>query len=88
LLRLLRAGFGTSLPKAHAAACPQLAKADFASSSQHVREGQRIAALDAEIDARQWQALALGAESQEATLRRGSGCNRSNGEPRRFPTKV
>jgi hypothetical protein len=44
---------GTLLPRANAAACPQLAKADFASSSQHVREGQRIAALEAEIDALQ-----------------------------------
>jgi hypothetical protein len=50
------------LPRANAAACPQLAKADFASSSQHVRERQRIAALDAEVDALQRQALALGAE--------------------------
>jgi hypothetical protein len=47
---------------AAAAACPQLAKADFASSSRRVREGQRIAALDAEVDARQRQALAMGAE--------------------------
>jgi hypothetical protein len=47
---------------ANAAASPQLAKADFASSSQHVREGQRIAALDAEVDALQRQTLALGAE--------------------------
>jgi hypothetical protein len=53
---------GTLLPRANPAACPQLAKADFASSSQHVREGQRIAALDAEIDALQRQALAPGAE--------------------------
>jgi hypothetical protein len=53
---------GTLLPRANAAACLQLAKADFASSSQHVREGQRIAALDAEVDALQRQALALGAE--------------------------
>jgi hypothetical protein len=37
---------GTLLPRANAAACPQLAKADFASSSQHLRDGQRIAALD------------------------------------------
>jgi hypothetical protein len=36
---------GTLLPRANAAACLQLAKADFASSSQHVRERQRIAAL-------------------------------------------
>jgi hypothetical protein len=36
---------GTLLPRANAAACPQLAKADFASSSRCVREGQRIAAL-------------------------------------------
>jgi hypothetical protein len=43
-------------------ACSHLAKADFASSSQHVRERQRIAALDAEVDALQRQALALGAE--------------------------
>jgi hypothetical protein len=42
-------GFGTLLPGANAAVCQQLAKADFASSSQHVREGQRIAALDAAI---------------------------------------
>jgi hypothetical protein len=41
---------GTLLPRANTAACPQLAKADFASSSQHVREGQRIAELEAEID--------------------------------------
>jgi hypothetical protein len=34
---------------------------DLASSSQYVREGQRIAALDAEVDALQRQALALGA---------------------------
>jgi hypothetical protein len=53
---------GTLLPRANPAACPQLAKADFASSSPHVREGQRIAALDAEIDALQRQALALSAE--------------------------
>ncbi len=53
---------GTLLPRANAAACPQLAKADFASSSQHVREGQRIAGREAEIDALQRQALALGAE--------------------------
>jgi type II secretory pathway component PulJ len=58
----------------------------FASSAR--RERQRITALDAEVDALQRQALALGAESQEATFRRGSGCNRRNGEPRRFPTKV
>jgi hypothetical protein len=53
---------GTLLPRANAAACPQLAKADFASLSRRVREGQRIAALDAEVDALQRQALALGAE--------------------------
>jgi hypothetical protein len=47
LLHLLMAGFGTLLPRANAAACLQLAKADFASSSQHGRERQRIAALDA-----------------------------------------
>jgi hypothetical protein len=58
----MAASFCTLLPRANAAACPQLAKADFASSSQHVREGQRIAALDAEIDALQRQALALDAE--------------------------
>jgi hypothetical protein len=44
------------------AACPQLAKADFASSSQHGREGERIAELEAEFEALQRQALALGAE--------------------------
>ena len=53
---------GTLLPRANPAACPQLAKADFASSSQHVRERQRIAALDAEVDVLRRQALALGAE--------------------------
>jgi hypothetical protein len=53
---------GTLLPRAIAAACPQLAKADFASSSQHVRERQRIAALDAEIEALLRQAVVLGAE--------------------------
>src|SRR5262245_60656855 len=41
----------TLLPRANPAACPQLAKADFASSSQHVRECQRIAELGGEIDA-------------------------------------
>jgi hypothetical protein len=40
----------------------QLAKADFASSSQHVRERLRMAALDAKVDALQRQAVALGAE--------------------------
>jgi hypothetical protein len=49
-------------PRANAAACPQLAKADFASSSQHVREGQSIAELEAEFEALQRQALALGTE--------------------------
>jgi hypothetical protein len=51
---------GTLLPRANAAACPQLAKADFASSSQHVREGQRIAELEADIKTLRRQALALG----------------------------
>jgi hypothetical protein len=37
---------GTLLPRANVAACPQLAKADFASSPRRVREGQHIAALD------------------------------------------
>jgi hypothetical protein len=37
-------------------------KADFASSSQHVREGQRVIDLEAEIDALRRQAVALGAE--------------------------
>jgi hypothetical protein len=40
----------------------QLAKADFASSSRRVRDGQGIAALEAEIEALQRQARALGAE--------------------------
>jgi hypothetical protein len=61
-LHLLTSLHGTLLPRANAAARPQLAKADFASSPQHVREGQRIAELEAEIDALQRQALALGAE--------------------------
>jgi hypothetical protein len=60
---------GTLLPRANAAACPQLAKADFASSSQHVREGQCIAALNAAIETLQRQALALGAAPP--TSRRG-----------------
>jgi hypothetical protein len=62
LLHLLRTAYGTLLPRANPVACPQLAKADFASPSQHVREGQRIAELEAEIEALQRQALALGAE--------------------------
>jgi hypothetical protein len=53
---------GTLLPRANAAACPQLAKADLASSSQHVREGQRNAELEAEFEALQRQAPALGEE--------------------------
>jgi hypothetical protein len=36
---------GTLLSRADAAACPQLAKADFASSSQHRGGWQRIAVL-------------------------------------------
>jgi len=60
---------GTLLPRANAAACPQPAKADFASSSQYVREGQRIAELEAELKALQRQALALGAAPP--TSRRG-----------------
>ena len=59
---MLTAAFGTLLPRANAAARPQLAKADFASSSQHVRESQRIGELEAEFEALQRQALALGAE--------------------------
>jgi hypothetical protein len=51
---------GTLLPRANRAACPQLAK--VASSLQHVREGQRIAELEADFEALQRQALALGAE--------------------------
>ncbi len=61
---------GTLLPRANAAACPQLAKADFASSSQDVREGQRIAELEADIKTLQRQALALGAKPPP-TFRRG-----------------
>jgi hypothetical protein len=55
--------FGTlsvSGTRANAAACPQLAKADFASSSQHVRERQSIAALDDMLVETLWPvALAL-----------------------------
>jgi hypothetical protein len=51
----------TLLPRANTAACPQLAKADLASSSQHVREGQRIAELEAEFEALQREVMALGA---------------------------
>jgi hypothetical protein len=50
------------LLRANPAAYLQLAKADFASSSQYVREGQRIAELEAEIDMLDRQATALGAE--------------------------
>jgi hypothetical protein len=51
---------GTLLPRANAAACPQLAKADLASSSQYVREGQRIAASDDMLVETLWPvALAL-----------------------------
>jgi hypothetical protein len=39
-----------------------LAGADFASSSQHVRDGQCIAKLEAEFEALQRQVLALGEE--------------------------
>jgi hypothetical protein len=46
LLHLLTSLHGTLLPRANAAACLQLAKADFASSSRRVRDGQGIAALD------------------------------------------
>ena len=53
-------GPGTLLPRANAAACPQLAKADFASSSRHAREGQRITEVKARCAA--GQALALGAQ--------------------------
>jgi hypothetical protein len=60
---LLTAGSGKLLPRANPAACPQLAKADFAFSSQHVRDGQRMAALDAQVDALQQQAVALGADT-------------------------
>jgi hypothetical protein len=51
---------GTLLPRANPAACPQLGKADVASSSQHVGEGQRIAELEADIKTLRRQALALG----------------------------
>jgi hypothetical protein len=68
---------GTLLPRANPAACPQLAKADFASSSQHVRKGQRIAELEAEIEELQRQASALGEEPTADSLsprgRRGCG---------------
>jgi hypothetical protein len=36
---------GNIAARANAAACPQLARADFASSSKDVREGQRITML-------------------------------------------
>jgi hypothetical protein len=62
---------GTLLPRANAAACLQVAKADFASSSRRVREGQRIAELGVKIDVlhtgRRW-----GRErSEPPTFRRG-----------------
>jgi hypothetical protein len=62
---------GTLLPRANAAACPQLAKADFACQRERVREGQRIAALDAEVDALRRQALARGAEPTADVPARG-----------------
>jgi hypothetical protein len=71
------------LPRANAAACPQLAKSDFPPSSQH--------ALEAEIDALQRQALALGAEPSTDVppwFGMTGPTSRRNGEPRRFPTKV
>jgi hypothetical protein len=52
----------TIAAQGHPAACPQLAKADVASSSQHVGEGQRIAELEADIKTLRRQALALGEE--------------------------
>jgi hypothetical protein len=58
----------TLLPRANPAACPQLAKADFASSLQHVREGQHIAELEAEFEALQRQTLAFGAEASAVDL--------------------
>jgi hypothetical protein len=64
---------GTLLPRANAAACPQLAKADFACQRERVREGQRIAALDAEIEALQRQALALDADTSDLPPR-ALGC--------------
>jgi hypothetical protein len=83
------------LPRANPAACPQLAKADFASSSQHVREGQRTAELDAEIDALQRQALAPGAEPTadvppwvllgvKIAARRGAAVATDRGDARRW----
>jgi hypothetical protein len=61
---------GTLLPRANAAACPQLAKADFASSSQHVREGQRIA--ERKPRSRRCSVRPLRwARSQPQTFRRG-----------------
>jgi hypothetical protein len=51
---------------------PQLAKADFASSSQYVREGQRIAEL--EVESRRCSVRPLRwARSQVPTFRRGFG---------------
>jgi hypothetical protein len=50
-----------------------LAKADFASLSQHVREGQRITALDAEADARQGVAVGAGGHRRPAAALAYSG---------------
>jgi hypothetical protein len=78
---------GTLLPRAHAAACPQLAKADLALSSLHVRECQRIAALDAKVDALQRQALAQRLHSAEGDMRalnNGAGFDPSATSARNF----
>jgi hypothetical protein len=59
---------GTLLPRTNPAACPQLTKADFCIViATCVREGQRIAELDAQVDAVQ-RAGPGGARSQHTTL--------------------
>jgi hypothetical protein len=67
---------GTLLPRANPAACPQLAKADFALSSQHVREGQRIAALDDLANAVAGAANGAAGEHGNVCIRRKETCRR------------
>jgi hypothetical protein len=73
---LLLLCFGTLLPRANASACPQLAKADFASSPRRVREGQRIAALDDLANAVAGAASGAAGEHGDVRIRRKETCGR------------